>query len=87
MRLPSDLIAELINSTPQMEAELDKWRKAPSFDGKTLRRIQDGEIWRTILDPDNRPFFDNDPQRSSAQELRIVVTMGYNEYVNDRMLS
>lgn len=77
MRLPSDLIAELISSTPDMEEELDKWRKDPPFDGKNYRRIQDGAIWRTIRGKDGERFFDNRPGRANAAELRIGVTMGF----------
>ena len=60
-----------------MEAALDDWRKATPFDGKTLRRIQDGEVWRTIRARDGSPFFDNNPQRRDADELRIGVTLGF----------
>lgn len=82
LRLPSDALADLINSSNSMEASLDKWRKAPSFDGKTLRRIQDCEIWRTLKHSDGSLFFDNSPTRQSTEELRIGVAMGFDGCVS-----
>ncbi|EKM51362.1 glycosyltransferase family 49 protein [Phanerochaete carnosa HHB-10118-sp] len=35
MQLLSEILAELINSTPTMEAELDKWRNTPTKPGAT----------------------------------------------------
>ncbi|GJF00598.1 hypothetical protein PsYK624_168910 [Phanerochaete sordida] len=80
MRLPSELIADLINSTPSMENELDKWRDEPPFDGKNLRRVQDGEIWRTVPGPDKLPFFANSQATRRPPELRIGVTLGFDGF-------
>ena len=77
MRLPSEMLADLVNRTPQMEAELDKWRTRTPYDGKTSRCIQDGEIWRTIQGTDGTPFFDNSLDRTQASELRIGVSLGF----------
>ena len=76
IRLTSQAIAQLINSAPEIEKELDKWRDTPSNDG-LYTRIQDGNVWRTIEGPDGRPFFDNTFNRPNANELRIGVIMGY----------
>lgn len=72
MRLPSQLLADLINSTPTMEASLDRWHSVPPEPGR-LRRVQDGTIWKTLKGPDGTPFFDD----SHSAELRIGVTMGF----------
>lgn len=76
MRLPSSMLAELIHRTPTMERELDSWRSLPP-DPDRLRCVQDGAIWRTILGPDNSPFFDNSDERQNRDELRLGVTLGF----------
>ncbi|THH29183.1 hypothetical protein EUX98_g5001, partial [Antrodiella citrinella] len=77
--LPSELIADLINSSPSMEAELDKWRiRSPQTDNLTC--IQDGRIWKTLPGPDDRPFFENSSERPDPSELRIGVTMGFDGF-------
>lgn len=80
MRLPSTMLSDLINRLPEMEYSLDKWRHLPP-DPLRLRNVQDGEIWRTIEGPDKKPFFDNSPDRSNADELRLGVTLGFDGYV------
>ncbi|GJE84480.1 hypothetical protein PsYK624_005560 [Phanerochaete sordida] len=75
MRLPSEMLADLINSTPRMEANLDKWRESPSDPGQ-LRCVQDGDVWKTIKGPDGTPFFDD----VHAHELRIGVSMGFDGF-------
>ncbi len=42
-----------------------------------LTDIMDGEKWKTVEGPDGRPFFDNNPNRESKDELRIAVTLGF----------
>lgn len=76
MRLPSTMLNDLINQSPNMEKDLDRWRHQ-SPDPLCLRCVQDGEIWRTIEGPDKRPFFDNSPDRIDADELRLGVTLGF----------
>lgn len=78
--LPSQLLVQLINSTPTMEADLDKWRSRTYKPGQ-LTCIQDGEVWRTLPDSNGGLFFDNDPDRASASELRIGVTCGFDGFV------
>ncbi|EKM61709.1 uncharacterized protein PHACADRAFT_82310 [Phanerochaete carnosa HHB-10118-sp] len=58
-----------------MEAELDKWHDTPTEPGR-LRRVQDGEIWKTIKGVDRTLFFDN----AHTVELRIGVTMGFDGF-------
>ncbi len=78
IRLPSHLIAEIINSTETMEHDLDKWRGIPLEHG-VLKSIQDGNVWKTIPGPilDGPVFFDNTPDRPNPEELRIGVTLGF----------
>lgn len=78
--LPSQLIATLINSTPTMEADLEKWRQRQSIAGQ-MHSIQDGKIWKTLRASDGELFFDNSPDRRNASELRIGVTCGFDGYV------
>lgn len=77
--LPSQRLAELINSTPTMERELEKWRLTEPTPGKSFR-VQDGEVWRTLKGPDSRSFFDNSEDRENREELRIGVTLGFDGY-------
>lgn len=75
-RLPSEMLPDLINSTPHMEAQLDTWRTRQSTNG-TLKSIQDGHIWKTIKGYDDDPFFANTVNRKTPDELRIGVTLGF----------
>ena len=75
--LPSQLIANLINSTPEMESELDKWRYRTRRPGK-LDCMQDGRMWGSLPGPaEEGPFFDNTEARAAPSELRIGVTLGF----------
>ena len=79
--LPSQLIANLINSTPEMEHELDKWRSRTHREGK-LDCMQDGRIWGSLPGPSEEGlFFDNTEARAAPSELRIGVTLGFDGYV------
>lgn len=71
----SQQIAEFLNRKG-MEKAVEEWRtrrRIPGF----KQDIMDGEVWRTIPGPDGKPFFDNDPERASKDELRIGITIGF----------
>ena len=79
MKLPSQLLAELINSTPTIEAKLDGWRKRPLLPGK-LKSIQDGCLWQTLPGPDGGVFFNNTETCTEPDELRIGLTLGQDSF-------
>ncbi|PSR70650.1 hypothetical protein PHLCEN_2v13455 [Hermanssonia centrifuga] len=84
-RLPSEMLPDLINSTPHMEAQLDTWRTRQSTNG-TLKSIQDGHIWKTIKGYDDDPFFANTVNCKTPDELRIGVTLGFDGYLPQNLL-
>ena len=59
-----------------MEEAIEEWRSR-ARNPDILQDIMDGEVWRTIPGPDGKPFFDNDPNRTSIEELRIGITIGF----------
>ena len=79
LRLPfnplSQQLTDLLNREG-MEEAIDAWRYRERKDGIMLD-IMDGKVWRTLPGPDGLPFFDNDLERRSKDELRIGVTMGF----------
>ncbi|KAI0790156.1 hypothetical protein BC629DRAFT_1593292 [Irpex lacteus] len=77
--LPSRLIAQLLTSTPSMEADLEKWRGRRAIPGRMMS-IQDGKIWKTLPAADGGLFFDNSPGRANSDELRIGVTCGFDGF-------
>lgn len=79
--LPSQLLANLINSTPGMEFELNNWRSRTCRPGK-LDCMQDGRMWGSLPGPaEQGPFFDNSDARTDPSELRIGVSLGFDGYV------
>ncbi len=70
MWLPSQLLAELISSSPSMEHEINKWRQTPSAVGR-LDHIQDGAI------SNGGKFFDNSPERDAPKEPQVAITLGF----------
>lgn len=63
-----------------IEKEVDQWRKDQSPPGiRTC--IQDGEVWKSLHGADGKLFFDNSPDRSDQDELRIGITLGFDGYV------
>ncbi len=79
LRLPfrsiSSQLPEFFNRVG-IEDACDEWRTKPRIPG-VLTGMSDGEKWKTINGPDGKPFFDNDPDRESKDELRITVTLGF----------
>ncbi|KAG1851633.1 hypothetical protein DFJ58DRAFT_842116 [Suillus subalutaceus] len=69
--------------TDGMEKEMDVWRKQENPAGKRTR-IQDGDIWQTLRGSDGEFFFDNSSERSSCDELRIGITLGFDGYSYER---
>lgn len=69
----TDQLKEVI-SRDGMEDMLDGWRSKRRRDG-ILDDIMDGEVWRTLEGPDGQPFFDNSPNRTRPDELRIGLTL------------
>ena len=63
-------------SRPGMENELDGWRRTEHKEGE-YKDICDGDVWRTSIGPDGKPFFD----RSVEHEIRLGVTMSFDWYV------
>ncbi len=68
-------LAEFLNRKG-IEDACDEWRTKTRTFG-VLTDIMDGEKWKTVEGPDGRPFFDNNPNRESKDELRIAVTLGF----------
>ncbi|THG92565.1 hypothetical protein EW026_g8374 [Hermanssonia centrifuga] len=64
-----------------MEHDLDKWQGIPLEHG-VLKSIQDGNVWKTIPGPilDGPVFFENTPDRPNPEELRIGVTLGFDDF-------
>jgi hypothetical protein len=65
---------------PGIEEVLDEWRSYESQPGK-LNTVMDGRVWKTLPGHDGKPFFDNSPDRSEPDELRIGITLGFDGYV------
>jgi hypothetical protein len=63
-----------------IEKEVDQWRKDQNPPGiRTC--IQDGEVWKSLRGADGKLFFDNSPDHSDQDELRIGITLGFDGYV------
>ena len=65
---------------PGIEEVLDEWRSYESQPGK-LNTVMDGRVWKTLPGHDGKSFFDNSPDRSEPDELRIGITLGFDGYV------
>lgn len=61
---------------PGIEETLDEWRTYETEAGK-LKTVMDGNVWKTLAGHDKKPFFDNSPERSDPDELRIGITLGF----------
>ena len=67
-------------SQPGIIEELDGWRKRTYTPG-VYTDICDGNVWRTALGPDGKPFFDPEDEDTPKHEVRIGVTMSFDWYV------
>lgn len=61
---------------PGIEDQIDSWRHRQRDDNR-MEDIMDGEIWKTLMGSDGKPFFDNIPNRDAPDELRIAITLGF----------
>jgi hypothetical protein len=71
----SEQLSRLLNR-PGVEEACDAWRSQETRPGYKST-IMDGNIWKTLPGADKKPFFDNDPNRESANELRLGILLGF----------
>lgn len=76
IQLPSSLLADFL-ARGENEQACTSWKSRLTVPGE-LKDISDGEVWKTIQGPDQKPFF-SDPD--DDEELRIGVTMSLDWYV------
>jgi hypothetical protein len=76
IQLPSSLLADFLARGENKQA-CTSWKSCLTVPGE-LKDISDGEVWKTIKGPDQKPFF-SDPDDN--EELRIGVTMSLDWYI------
>lgn len=70
IRVLSSLLVDFL-AQPDIIKELEEWKHQPPSAPGQLHNIQDGQVWKSILGPNGKPFFD--PNDTSG-ELRLGVT-------------
>ncbi|KAG2742653.1 hypothetical protein P692DRAFT_20879248 [Suillus brevipes Sb2] len=76
IQLPSSLLADFL-ARGENEQACTSWKSRLTVPSE-LKDISDGEVWKTIQGPDQKPFF-SDPDDN--EELRIGVTMSLDWYI------
>ncbi|KAG1888361.1 hypothetical protein F4604DRAFT_1916278 [Suillus subluteus] len=76
IKLPSSLLADFL-ARGENEQACTSWKSRLTVPGE-LKDISDGEVWKTIQGPDQKPFF-SDPD--DDEELHIGVTMSLDWYI------